>query len=159
MVLSSRRAYFIVRKVEEEREIYYDWQYDVNMREWESRWIERGGTKFSLWGRTQLRAFSDQMNGKGECQWFIEKGRWIWEREMMLRSNRMGSFSRRGLRHSREAFSRGRRQVWVMKVSRCIAFGTKPASYTIPCCVRLHCISLPSDRHSCIKSHEGPVVP
>ena len=30
---------------------------------------------------------------------------------------------------------------------------------TIPCFVRLHCISLPSDRHSCIKSHEGPVVP
>ena len=63
-----------------------------------------------------------------------------------LRSSRIGSFSRRrGLGHSREAFSGGRRQAGVMKVSRCIAFGTKPALLlcyivvlhrTIPsCCV------------------------
>ena len=57
-----------------------------------------------------------------------------------LRSSRIGSFSRRrGLGHSREAFSRGRRQGGVMKVSRCIAFGTKPAVVQcIPsCCVTL----------------------
>ena len=89
-----------------------------------------------------------------------------------LRSSRIGSFSRRrGLGHSREAFSGGRRQAGVMKVSRCIAFGTKPAlllcyivvyivqyplvvlQRTITSC----CVTLCSDRHSysCIKSHEG----
>ena len=71
-----------------------------------------------------LRAFSDQMNEEREMTYR--------EREVNmrarndLRSGRMGSFSRRGPGHSREAFSRGRRQGGVMKVSRCIGFGTKP---------------------------------
>ena len=61
-----------------------------------------------------------------------------------LRSSRIGSFSRRrGLGHSREAFSGGRRQAGVMKVSRCIAFGTKPALLlcyivVLHCCVTLY---------------------
>ena len=80
-----------------------------------------------------LRAFSDQMNEEGEMTYR--------EREVNmrarndLRSGRMGSFSRRGLGHSREAFSRGRRQAGVMKVSRCIAFGTQPVVQCTLCVV------------------------